>query len=385
MPTVKKVRAYAPGRTEIAGNHTDHQGGCAIAATLDCGIEIEAEQNDDGLVRFASEGFEPIELDFAAPGPRAEEAGTTAALVRGVVDLLSEAGLSVGGFDATAKSTIPSGGGLSSSAALELALICAVQELFSDGHGPVSTPASKAELAVKVERDYFGKPCGLLDQTAIAYGGVTAIDFSNSVAPTVLPIEFDFDECGYALCLVDTHCDHSHYTNEYAQVAEDMFAVAHYLDAEMLSQVPEQRFLGRLAEVRRDLGDLPALRALHYYHEMELVDARAAALRAGDMQAFLEATRRSGASSAQYLQNVSTSERAAQPAMVALALADHLCGPDGACRIHGGGFGGTVQVFVPVAACEKFAAAIDAQLGAGSCKQYRITSRGASANEVLAG
>ena len=377
---MKTVRAFAPGRTEIAGNHTDHQGGRAIAATLDCGIEIALEQNGGKRVSFASEGFEPFDIDVAVPGPRAEEAGTTAALVRGVVDLLTEAGLALGGFDATAASTIPSGGGLSSSAALELALICAVQELFDCGGDLLATPAERAALAARVEREYFGKPCGLLDQTAIAYGGVSSIDFSaGSDAPSVAAIDFDFESCGYALCLVDTHCDHSRYTDEYAQVARDMFDVAQFLGAARLCEVSEGEFESRLSDVRSALGDLPALRALHYYHEMQLVEEREAALRAGDMHAFLELTRRSGASSAQYLQNVSTSDRSEQPAMVALAMADCAAGSDGACRIHGGGFGGTVQAFVPVDACDAFASRIDVQLGAGSCKKYRITPRGAYA------
>ena len=196
--------------------------------------------------------------------------------------------------------------------------------------------------------------------------------------PGVDRIDFDFDSCGMALCLVDTHCDHSRYTEEYARVAGDMFAVAQYFGAQRLAQVPRDDFFERLKKVRVDLGDLPALRAMHYYHEMELVAERADALRAGDLRAFLEATRRSGASSAQYLQNVSTADRAAQPAMVALALADCLAGPEGACRIHGGGFGGTVQAFIPEDACDRFIAAIDAQLGAGSCRRYRVTSQGAT-------
>ena len=376
------IRAFAPGRTELAGNHTDHQGGRAIAATLDCGIEIALEQNGGKRIRFASEGFEPFEIDIdaGASGPRAEEAGTTAALVRGVVDLLAEAGLEVGGFDATASSTIPSGGGLSSSAALELALICGLQELFGSVSGPFGTPAERAAVAARVEREYFGKPCGLLDQTAIAYGGVSAIDFSgDSEAPFVEAIDFDFASCGYALCLIDTHCDHSLYTDEYARVARDMFDVAQFLGATRLCEVSEAEFEARLSEVRNALGDLPALRALHYYHEMELVSEREAALMRGDLQAFLELTRRSGASSAQYLQNVSTSDRSAQPAMVALALADCAAGSEGACRIHGGGFGGTVQAFVPVDACDAFVRRIDAQLGEGSCREYRITPRGAYA------
>lgn len=375
------VHAFAPGRTELAGNHTDHQGGRAIAATLDCGIELALEKNGGQRIGFASEGFEPFEIDLLPSGPRAEEAGTTAALVRGVVDLLAEAGLEMGGFDATVASTIPSGGGLSSSAALELGLICGLQELFGCGAAPLDTPAARAAVAARVEREYFGKPCGLLDQTAIAYGGVSAIDFStDSEAPSVEAIDFDFASSGYALCLVDTHCDHSLYTDEYARVARDMFDVARFLGATRLCDIPEAKFEARLADVRRTLGDLPALRALHYYHEMQLVDERETALKAGDLHAFLELTRRSGASSAQYLQNVSTSDRSAQPAMVALALADCAAGSEGACRIHGGGFGGTIQAFVPNDLVEGFIEHMDAVFGAGATDVLDVDAEGARAS-----
>ena len=371
----KMVRSFAPGRTELAGNHTDHQGGRAIAATLDCGITVEAHANATGRGRLVSAGFAPVDIDISDTCAHAMERGSTTALVRGVVARLVDEGIDVCGFDARVTSTVPSGGGLSSSAAFELALLNAMCALY--GEGRALSSEELALMAVQVERAYFGKPCGMLDQMAIACGGITLLDFSDSSrAPKATSLEFDFEGGGYALCLVDTRCDHSSYTAEYARVARDMFDVARFLGASRLSEVPESKFEERFGDVRSALGDVPALRGLHYYHEMELVAEREQALKRGDMDAFLQATRRSGASSAQYLQNVSTADRDSQPAMVALALADRAAGPRGACRIHGGGFGGTVQAFVPVEDYEGFAQAIERQLGDGACRRYRISDDG---------
>lgn len=399
------ARAFAPGRTELAGNHTDHQGGRVIAATLDCGVELIAQSSGSTVAHVDSPGFASVDIDLGgcldveAVAPQSDEKATTAALVRGVVAGLRAAGVPVAGFDARVKSDIPAGGGLSSSAAFELALTHALVLLAGQAKGGVPeapdalggarprskgttpdsmTPLQLARIGQDAERDWFGKPCGLMDQLSIALGGINEIDFSSPDAHSER-IDFDFDRAGYALFLIDTHCDHSRYTHEYAQVAEDMHAVSRFFGAAGLVEVSREEFLARLSDVRSALGDLPALRGLHYYHEMALVEARSEALRAGDVAAFLDATRRSSASSAQYLQNVSVADRAEQPAMVALALADHLAGPRGAVRIHGGGFGGTIQAFVPVERADDFKSAIDAQLGAGSCKRYRITTEGAHA------
>lgn len=369
------IEAFAPGRTELAGNHTDHQGGCVIAAAVDCGIRLTLQPNGSGEGRVESEGFVPFAVDLSRVEPVEGEQNTSAALVRGVVAGLRSAGVSISGFEAKVESAIPAGGGLSSSAAFELAVAQALNVAFASG---TLAPEQLARIGQAAERDWFGKPCGLMDQMAVALGGVNLMDFSGGGC-TAKRIDFDFEVAGLALALVDTHCDHSAYTDEYAQVAKDMSALADYLGAAVLSEVPEGAFMKRLADVRADLGDLPALRGLHYYREMALVDERARALQEGDVDAFLEATRRSGASSAMYLQNVSTSDRREQPAMVALALADCLVGPNGAARIHGGGFGGTVQAFLPIERFDAFAQAIDAQLGDGSCRRYRVANRGAVA------
>ncbi|MBR0403851.1 MAG: galactokinase [Eggerthellaceae bacterium] len=373
-----QIEAFAPGRAELAGNHTDHQGGRVIAAAVDCGIRLTLQPSDFGEARVESEGFAPFAVDLSSTEPVEGEQNTSAALVRGIVAGLRGAGVSVGGFDAKVESAIPAGGGLSSSAAFELVIAQALNVAFGDG---ALAPEQLARIGQAAERDWFGKPCGLMDQMAVALGGVSLLDFSGGGC-MAQQIDFDFEAAGLALALVDTHCDHSAYADEYTQVAKDMDALAGYLGAAVLSKVPESVFMARLADVRANLGDLPALRGLHYYREMALVDERAHALQEGDVGTFLEATRRSGASSAMYLQNVSTADRRVQPAMVVLALADRLLAGRGAVRIHGGGFGGTVQAFVPIECFDAFAQAMDAQLGAGSCRRYRVANRGASASWV---
>ncbi len=369
------VRAFAPGRTELAGNHTDHQGGRVIASTVDCGVSMEVQATGLQEVCLASEGFAPVTFDCADVQARDAERSTTTALVKGVMAGLREAGVAVGGFAASVRSDIPAGGGLSSSAAFELALACALVKLFGRG---VLDAEQLARIAQRAEREWFGKPCGLMDQLSVALGGVQVLDFGGETCAHK-HIQFDFERAGYALCLVDTHCDHGRYTNEYAQVAKDMDEVARYLGAEVLSEVPRRAFARRFNDVRAALGDAAALRALHYYHEMSLVDKRVEALEQGDVEAFLDATRRSGSSSAQYLQNVSTADRASQPAMVALALCDFALGAQGAVRIHGGGFGGTVQAFVPIGELPRFIREVDALLGDGSCRSYELTDSGARA------
>ena len=373
---MKPVRAFAPGRSELAGNHTDHQGGRVIAAAVDCGVEVELMPNDTHVARLSSEGFAPVEMDVRLLAARDEERGTTAALMRGVIAGLGALGIEVPGFSARVTSTVPPGGGLSSSAAFELALASAIVEAAG---APALDAVVLAKVGQAAERDYFGKPCGLMDQLAVALGGIAAIDFSDEGEPAIEQVSFDLESTGYALCLIDTHCDHSRYTDDYAQVALDMFAVAEFFGTDRLCQVPENAFLDRLEDVRAALGDICALRTLHYYNENRLVDERAEALKNGDFARFLECTRRSAASSAAYLQNVSTADRKSQPAMVVLALADTLLEGEGAVRIHGGGFGGTVQAFVPRDRLERFASGMDAHLGEGSCKAYDIYGKGAQA------
>lgn len=369
---METVRAYAPGRTEIAGNHTDHQGGRVIAAAVDCGTEVRATANGFDVIRVASAGFDPFEIALDDLNPVEAERFTPNALVRGVVSGLRDAGVRVCGFDAEVESDIPAGSGLSSSAAFELALAKAACALAQADLEPLRL----ARIGQAAEHSWFGKKCGLMDQLSVALGGINLIDFAEK-DPAVERIDFDFAEAGLALCLIDTHCDHSVHTEEYSRVARDMGDVAEFLGARVLSQVDRSRFFEYFMDVREALGDLPVLRAMHYYYEMRLVDNRAQAMRRGDVAGFLSATRRSSASSAQYLQNVSSADRREQSAMVALALADVILGFSGAARIHGGGFGGSVQAFVPIDSAGWFTASVDTHLGHGSCKRYRIVQEGA--------
>ena len=373
------VRAFAPGRTEVAGNHLDHQGGRVISAAVTQGTQVLARPNAQGVVRMRSKGYMSYEIRVDGPDdlrPRVEEAGTSAGLVRGMMAGLAEAGVPVQGFDAQVSATLPPGGGLSSSASFEMAVGRAIEALA--GAEPLP-PLQLAAIGARSEQEFFGKPCGLQDQSASACGGIQLLDFAEPSAPTADPIAFDFAAHGHAVVLVDSRCDHSQFTAEFAQVVNDMAAAAGFFGVERLGQVDAVAYRTRIRDVARKLGDAVALRGFHYFNELHLVDARVAALRAGDMEAFLAATRRSAVSSAQYLQNVAVPGSAQQPAMVALALADSLLDGRGACRIHGGGFGGTIQAYVPLDALDAFVSGIEATLGRGVCNVVQIEPRGAYA------
>ena len=375
LPASGAVAVHAPGRTEIAGNHTDHEGGRVMAGAISAAIEGVAAPNGTGEIRVASEGYPGFSVSLAHLAPQPEERQGTAALVRGMAAGLARTGREPQGFDLALASTIPAGGGLSSSAAVEAALGRAMELLWT---GPDLDAVELARLAQSVENEYFGKPCGLMDQLAVCLGGLSLMDFADADRPKIARRDFDFTAAGYALCLVDVGCDHTPFTAEYAAVAREMQQVAEVFGAERLCEVDRARFDARVPALRERLGDRAVLRALHYWRENELVDARWAALAAGDMESFLAATRASGASSAMYLQNVSAGGRY-QPAMVALALAEHALAGRGAARIHGGGFGGSIQAFVPLELLEGFAARMDGWLGAGACTTYTIAPEGACA------
>ena len=373
MSGSKRVRAFAPGRTEIAGNHVDHQGGRVIAATVGQGVEVVLEPAGGHHAHLISEGFGPVDLDVRDADPRPGEEGSSRALVRGMVAQCKAAGVPVGGFSGRVRSTVPSGGGLSSSAAFELAVGAGLARLFAD---ETLDPLQLALMGQAAERDYFGKPCGLMDQAAIAFGGVEAMDFSADEA-RVEAVDFSFAKAGVAVCLVDVGADHAGLTPLYAQIPLDMRAAAEFFGARRLCDVPEDRFFVGFDRLRAQEGDRVALRAFHYYREMRLVDERLFALRSGDVGAFLRATRASAHSSADYLQNVSVPGGEGQEAMVALALADAWLGESGAVRIHGGGFGGSIQAYVPADGVRGFVSYMDAHLGAGASSVLDLTTQGA--------
>ena len=370
-PTLEVI---SPGRTEIAGNHTDHEGGHVIAAAVDRAVVGLSRANGTGTIHLVSLGFGEVEVELDDLAPRDDERGTTAALVRGMAALFGERGFSPAGFDLACKSAVLGGSGLSSSAAFELELGQTMNALWADG---ALAADELALMAQRTEREWFGKPCGLMDQASAALGGIQHMDFIDPTRLVAHAIDFDFSDAGYAICIVAVGADHAANIDDYAAVPAEMQAVAAELGASVLSQVSEADVIAAIPRLRESLGDRAVLRALHYYREERLVDERAKALAAGDIDTFLALTRLSGASSAMFLQNVSVGGASDQPSMLAIALAEELLGGKGAVRVHGGGFGGTIQAFVPLELVGEFAAGMDAVFGAGACGTYGVDHEGA--------
>lgn len=355
----------APGRTELGGNHTDHQHGRVLAAAVDLDILAAAAVNDTRLIRVQSEGYPLIEVSLDRLEPVPGEENTTAALIRGVAARMSKLGCPVGGVEAYMVSDVPGGSGLSSSAAFEVLMGTMLSGLFWGGR---ASAVEIAQIGQYAENVFFGKPCGLMDQTASAVGGVVAIDFADPAAPVVEQITLDLTANGYALCIIDSGADHADLTDEYAAVTRELKAVCRCFGKEVLREVPEEDFLASLPQVRHAAGDRGALRAFHIYAENRRAAEEARTLREGDFEGFLRLVRQSGRSSAMYLQNiVPTGAAEHQEMMVTLALAERLLEGRGAVRVHGGGFAGTAQAFVPLEILEKFKAGIESALGPGSC------------------
>ena len=369
------VAVRAPARSEIAGNHTDHEGGRVIAGALDRSIEALAVPSDGDVIRVHSRGYMPVEVRLDDLEAHEEERVSSNALVRGMAAQMVATGRTAVGFDMVMTSDIPAGGGLSSSAAYELALCRAMETLWP---GRAVSAIEAAQMAQRVERDWFGKPCGLMDQLAVSLGGLSHMDFCED-KPVVESLSFDFRDYGFDLVLTDVGCDHSAYTDEYAAVPSDMRAIAQALGHERLCELHEEELLAHVQALRAGLGDRAVLRALHYYQEMALVDARWEALRRADMSRFLYLTRTSGASSGMFLQNVSVGGSRTQDCMVAIVLSERLLRGRGATRIHGGGFGGSIQAFVPTSMTDEYVTRMNALLGEGAAKTYTISPEGAQA------
>ncbi len=364
------VVCSAPGRTELGGNHTDHQGGKVLAGSVDLDALACAAPNGTAEIRVYSEGYGMISVDTGSPDPVAGEENTAAALVRGVAAGFLRRGCGVSGFDACIASEVPVGSGLSSSACFEVLLGVVMNTLFCGGK---LDPVSIAMLGQYAENVYFGKPSGLLDQMACSVGGIIAIDFQDGAHPVFRPVPCNLVASGHALCIIDTGADHADLTADYAAIPREMRAVAEALGKDVLSQVAEAEFYAALPAIRRTVGDRAVLRAIHYFDDCARVDAQAAALERGDFAAFLRLVRASGRSSQALLQNISAGrDSAEQPVAVALAAAEHLLAGSGAVRVHGGGFAGTIQAYVPLEKLPAFQAGMDALLGEGACRVTRI-------------
>ena len=360
----------APGRTEICGNHTDHQHGRVLAAAVNLDFLACAAPNGTDTIRFQSEGWPLVEVKLDGKGPRTEENETTVSLVRGMAELAVQRGYPVSGFDAYAVSDVLPGSGLSSSAACEVLLGVVINHLFCQD---AFTPVEIAQMGQKAENAYFGKPSGLMDQTASSVGGAVAIDFADPAKPQVRSVAVDLTALGYALCIIDSGASHADLTGEYAAVPQEMRAVAAFFGKEVLREVSERQVLDQLPALRAQVGDRAVLRALHFFADDARVEGEADALARKDMDAFLALVKESGRSSWEFLQNITPAGAVGEQAMaVALAVAERALKGRGACRVHGGGFAGTIQAFVPLDSLEAFRAETEGALGAGSCHVLSI-------------
>ncbi len=363
-----------PGRTEIGGNHTDHQHGHVLCGSVDLDMLACAAPNGTQTVHILSEGYPALSVDLTSLEPTAGEENTSAALVRGVAARMHQLGYPVGGFDACVTSTVLSGSGLSSSAAYEVLVGCILNRFFCGG---VLDSIEIAKIGQYAENVFFGKPCGLMDQMGSSVGGAVAIDFADPAAPVVHPVAYDFTKSGHALCIVDTGSCHADLTDDYADIPGEMGAVAAFFGKQVLREVPEEDFRASLPALREQCGDRAVLRALHYYDDDRKAVAEAQALEAGDFARFLDLVNASGLSSALHLQNTwSIADPRQQAIPVALAVGRELLAGAGAIRVHGGGFAGTIQAFVPLDKLEHFKAGMERVLGPGTCHILHIRAVG---------
>lgn len=365
----------APGRTEIGGNHTDHNKGKVLAAAVNLDTLAAVSPREDTLVHVHSEGYPALTMDLADLSLREEEKGTTAALIRGVAARMKELGFELGGFDAAIHSTVASGSGLSSSAAFEV-LTCAILDtLYNGGTMDAKTQAKIGQYAENV---YFGKPSGLLDQMASANGGLVYVDFKHE-DPDVRPMAYDFAQKGYALAVVGTGGSHDDLTDEYAAIPAEMKQVAACFGEDCLRRVRPEEFSAAIPSLRQKTSDRAVLRAMHFFGENDRVDAQVSALKADDVQEFFRQIIASGRSSYMYLQNVYARKRPQEQSLsVALALAESMLEGKGAWRIHGGGFAGTTLNFVPQEKLKCFIATMEQTFGPKSCHILDIRPQGAA-------
>ena len=370
----------APGRTEISGNHTDHQRGRVLAGAVNLDTQAAVRVNGTDKIRIQSKGYPMCQVELSQLEPMESEINSTPALVRGVAARFVQLGCQVQGFDAYVESTVLPGSGLSSSAAYEVLVGTIINHLFFDAK--VSQPEI-AQIGQYAENVFFGKPCGLMDQTASAVGGLVTIDFADKDHPVIRPVDFDFSTTGHALCIIDSRADHADLTDEYAAVTRELKEVSRFFGKEVITEIPEEEFYAGLSKLREVCPDRAVMRAIHEYNENRRVPQQVACLERGDFEGFLKLTKESGFSSWMYLQNVIPLGYVDQQAMaVALALCEHYLQGKGAYRVHGGGFAGTVQAFVPMEILESFRQGIDGALGEGACHVLDIRPQGGVKMEV---
>lgn len=351
----------APGRSEIGGNHTDHNHGLVLAAGISLDAIAVASKNDEGIIRIKSAGYPMDTVNCNELEVKECEMGKSQSIIRGITARFKELGYKVGGFDATTASQVLSGSGLSSSAAFEVLVCTILSHLYNDGK---VDPVEVAKISQYSENVYFGKPCGLLDQMACSVGGFVSIDFEDTSKPIVNKIDFDFASSGHSLCIIDTKGSHSDLTDDYAAVRREMEMVAEYFGKKVLREVDKAEVIANAGAIAKAVSPRAVIRALHYYGENEKVVLQADALSKNDFEAFKKLIIESGFSSYMYNQNVYTQKAGAdQPLSLALCISEQMLKGKGAWRVHGGGFAGTIQAFVPDGMVEEYTSAMKSIFG----------------------
>lgn len=370
FPTRTDIKIYsAPGRTEIGGNHTDHQRGIVLAGAVNLDVIAVVSFHNEGVIRVKSEGYVFAEIQLDDLNPNDKDDGTMS-LVKGVVTRFKEKNVLVEGFDMYTTSDVICGGGISSSAAFETIVGTVIDRKYNAGK---STPFEIAQYGWFAENIFFGKKCGLLDQTVSSYGGLVSIDFKNESAPVIEKINFDFEEFGYTLCVTDTKSSHENLTDDYVAIREEMKQVAKYFDCEVLGEVVEKEFYNTLPNLRKSCSDRAIMRAMHFFAETKRAHEEAEALKNKDIDLFLKLVNESGISSGRLLQNLYSNNTPTEQAIpLALAISKTILVNRGAVRVHGGGFAGTIQAFVPTELVKEYKECLERIFGDGSCYQMKI-------------
>ena len=364
----------APGRTEISGNHTDHQHGCVLAAAVNLQTVAKVTLLDAPVIQIQSEGYPYIQICLDDLKMHPEEKNTTNALVRGIAAAFVERGAKLRGFRAEVTSNVLPGSGLSSSAAFEVLMGTIINTLFFDKK---LTPVQIAQIGQWAENVYFGKPCGLMDQMASSVGGMVFIDFADPENPVVEKLNFDFAGAGHALCIIDCGADHANLTGEYAAIPKELKQLCALFGKAVLREIPEGEFFAKLPQIRGKVADRALLRAVHFYQENKRVHRQVETLKNGDFATFLQLVRESGRSSWMYLQNITPAGAVEHQDMaLALTMCEELLKGKGAFRVHGGGFAGTVQAFVPLEMLQSFCDGMNAVFGKDACHVLSICPQG---------
>ena len=360
----------APGRSEVGGNHTDHQHGEVLAASINLDAVAVVCKTEENVIKLLSDGYPMITVDLKDLGMRRGEMGTSAGLIRGMVYGLKKNGHTVGGFSAYVTSDVLNGAGMSSSAAFEVLVGTIFSGLYNDMK---ISPVEIAQVAQFAENVYFGKPCGLMDQMACSVGGLIHIDFADPENPVVEKVNVDFSSYHHSLCITDTKGSHADLTDDYALIPQEMKKVAQFFEKEFLREVDPEEFYKKISNIREACGDRPVLRALHFFEEDKRVEREVSALNAGDFQGFLDTVKESGNSSFKYLQNIYTNKDVQnQSVSMGLAVSDSILPGHGVSRVHGGGFAGTIQAFVADDFVETYRQMLDGVYGEGCCHVLKV-------------